>query len=188
MEDVVSRPVALIFRDAALGDRVADAYPFDTGAVSRNRYAPVVASNESLLPYRLTGCIRDCTGKLVSHLFGGNREYVDADPRRMSDFKAESLSHKVAKVYWSAGATADDRRLTIEVVLGQPISIDSDSLEAIIAPNDLKECGLFADFLRVTRVAPTYYHARQFYSSDGEVAVLIDRALEYYESAGYLKT
>jgi hypothetical protein len=184
--DVVSRPIALIFRHSALSGRSADTYPFDTGAIHFGKYFPFLSRSVSPLPFRLKGDASDWTGKVVSHFFEKNEYYLAARPRCVSSFLAGTLSHKTANIYRNA-VNADARRLSIEVVLNDSLQIGSDSLEGIIAPVDMRNCDKFAEFLRATNVTPEYYHVRDFNSADAEISIIIDKALDIYARAGYIE-
>ncbi|MGT2476630.1 hypothetical protein [Paraburkholderia terrae] len=114
-------------------------HPFDTGAFISKRYIPWIPSQFDLrdfeLPLRCEAPVR-----FVRAFYGTNANYWIGNALRSSlDFSGElevsALSDMISD---PAADVADDRRLAIEMALGNRIPLNREYVRAIVVPDNIK--------------------------------------------------
>jgi hypothetical protein len=129
-------PIAFVF-DALQIPEIARIFPFDSGAMSAGMYKRHFHPEMTYLDFELKGDTSRISD-LIIQFFQSNKRYLDfknVDTDRDSfDFESQQL----AELYRALSTEpADERRATIEIQAANGVSINSNSLTAIIVPEEL---------------------------------------------------
>ncbi|MER9346195.1 hypothetical protein [Mesorhizobium sp. L2C084A000] len=132
-------PFCFIF-DASLIQKAKAIFAFDTGAFDKRLYSRILMDEMTVEDFSLEG---DTTrpNRIISALFGTRREYFEGDTSKIDSGRAAEAWEFHAQAYLdlltSPGRNEpDDRICSIEVILGEPISIEG-NLSAVVVPHTL---------------------------------------------------
>ena len=141
-------PVVIILHPDLIDDGVR-LHPFDTGAFATQRYSEWMHSQMSISDFELA-CDIQIPPKHVSAFFRTNKAYLDLVCNGVSipycgEFEVESI---VSLLSAQSTATADDRRLAMELQIAKSIVFDSSSILGLIIPDEIRQANWFDVFIR----------------------------------------
>jgi hypothetical protein len=124
-------------------------FPFDTGAFANQRYTAWMHDAMDLRDFELTN-LADAPQRYVSSFFGTNHNYLKLTPRAppvsyTGHFEVDAM---VSLLTDPNGDKADDRRLTLELQVQEPIPFDSAVVRALIIPRSLRAAPYIQRFLK----------------------------------------
>jgi hypothetical protein len=126
-------PTAFILKADSI-DKIKRISPFDTGAFTIGLFKEFLHDAMSLDNFFITPR-KEAISKIISYFFASNENYFDSKPKidikfNQMEFEIQAY-HEIIKK--SSQGKLDDRRASIEVQLGDEVSL-ADSLEAVIIP------------------------------------------------------
>lgn len=146
MQHSFSAPVVLVFSEKVLA-HACRLFPFDTGAFGGGRYKKWVLEQMSLesFEYPANG---DMQGRHVSAFYGENDNYWNGDGIELKgiagEFEVEAVQSMIQDT--TSGEEADDRRLSIELVIKEDIPMTAEYVEAMLIPTSLADAGFVEKF------------------------------------------
>jgi hypothetical protein len=131
-----ARAPVVVLCDASLADVRARVFPFDTGAFADNRYAPWIHRKMQLSDFEITH-LPEAPQRYVQSMFGSNRAYlslIPSAPPADSYIGQLEVDAMVSMLTDTDAASADDRRLALELQVREPVPFQSPVVRGIIAP------------------------------------------------------
>lgn len=178
-------PIAVIFSPSLidLGRRI---YPFDSGAFSCH-YKQWMHPGMQLKDFELA-CSQDAPQRSVAAFFGTNHDYLRANSALPpKPYKGEFEVESVVELLKDPSIQdADDRRLAIELQVGEDIAFNSKSILALVIPDELEEATWFESFLAGSGkgIEVSTYKTMLLRRAGDYQALLEDRALDIQEVRG----
>ncbi len=138
-------PVVIVFSPNLISKGVR-LFPFDSGAF-KDRYTDWMHASMQLDHFELK-CSIDVPQRHVAAFFRTNTEYMRLNstaPKTpyVGEFEVEAIVNMLAD---SSATSADDRRLAVELQVGEKIQFDNSSILALIVPDEIQQAPFFNNF------------------------------------------
>lgn len=184
---IQSKAPVIVVLNPGLIDRGKRLFPFDTGAFAEDKYTRWMHARMQLADFEFA-CSSDAPNRHVASFFGTNTAYLGVKgcipPIPYSgEFEVESL---VTLLNDTDTTTADDRRLAVELQVGEVIPFDDPVVWALIIPDELQQAPWLKAYLgarRTTIECLTYMLTPLKPPSDYQ-ALLEDRAVQLQQRRG----
>ncbi|MEZ0604930.1 hypothetical protein ACAX43_22605 [Paraburkholderia sp. IW21] len=174
MQQSFASPVVLVFKEEvlALSSRL---FPFDTGAFDGGRYKKWLDEQMKLDSFEYP-TNNDMQGRHVTAFYGENSNYWHGDGIEIKGIAGEFEVEVVKSMIQAAPSEgdADDRRLSIELIIKDEIPMTSDYVEAMLIPTTLAD----ADFVRKFK-NEVGLHVMQYRASKNKPAIEYQALLEF---------
>lgn len=180
-------PVVIVF-SPSLVDAGRRVFPFDSGAF-KDRYKNWVHQAMQLSDFELE-CSNGDPQRHVSAFFQNNSNYLKLIPKTppkpyAGQFEVESL---VAILTDPSAEKADDRRLAVELQVGQIVPFDSSTVVAVVIPDELEQAPWLQAFLATkgAGIEVIKYELAPLRHGGHYQALLEERTVKLHEDRGYL--
>jgi hypothetical protein len=174
MQQSFAAPVVLVFKEEvlALGSRL---FPFDTGAFDGGRYKKWLVEQMKLNSFEYP-TNNDMQGRHVTAFYGENLNYWHGDGIEIRDISGE-FEVEVVKSMIQAVPTegdADDRRLSVELIIKNEIPMTAEYVEAMLIPTSLADADFVEKFKNELGL-----HVMEYRASKNKPAIEYQAFLEY---------
>ncbi|HEY4194125.1 MAG TPA: hypothetical protein VGM63_01210 [Mucilaginibacter sp.] len=141
-------PVSFIIKTSAIG-KIKRMAPFDTGAFNIGLYKEYLHPEMKLNDFFLTPNMQ-AISKTVSYFFATNEQYFANKPKEkikydVINFEIESYYNLIKGM---GQGRADDRKASIEIQLASGIELTSNSVEAVIIPENFMSSTIVQDVIK----------------------------------------
>ncbi|KWU26308.1 hypothetical protein AS149_25285 [Burkholderia cenocepacia] len=154
-------PVVLLFTEAV--ERLAiRLFPFDSGAFAGNRYETWMHRHMTIDEFELP-CDSVCPPNFVKAFYENNDNYWDCEPTGLprntaGEHEVESLFDMIRDLDI---ASADDRRLSLELIVGTAVPLTPEYVRAIIVPSPMMDASYVKDIFTEQGIPLAPYRFRK---------------------------
>ncbi len=174
MQQSFAAPVVLVFSERVLA-HACRLFPFDTGAFGGGRYKKWVINQMSLESFEYP-TTDDMQNRHVTAFYGKNANYWHGEGLEIKDipgqFEVEAVKSMIHDT--PADGDADDRRLSVELIIKDDIPMTADYVEAMLIPTALADAEFVEKFKNDLGL-----HVMEYRSNKNKPAIEYQALLEY---------
>ncbi len=150
-------PVAILLDPSGPYD-IKRIFPFDTGAMKRGRYADFMHHDSTCEDFEIPLPIENVKS-VIEFFFSSNKDYILSRPNKgvtpnPTNFEQSSIARMVN---YTGGSSSDDRRITIEIQIGDNVIITKKSVLGIVAPSAFEDNDQFRKNVIDVDIPVKYY-------------------------------